>query len=111
MSTRRALATLSLGTALAASSWLAALPVRAQEPAKPPAAAAAPGGAVCWRDLMTPEERTAHRAKMQGLKTPEERAAYKEEHRKQMMARAKERGVTLKTEGCGGGMGPGPHGG
>lgn len=46
--------------------------------------------------LMTPEERTAHREKMLAAKTPEECKAVQEEHHKQMAARAKEKGQTLR---------------
>ena len=46
--------------------------------------------------LMTPEERTAHRDKMLAAKTPEECKAVQEEHHKQMAARAKEKGQTLR---------------
>jgi hypothetical protein len=47
-----------------------------------------------WQ-LMTPEERAAHFAKMHNFKTEEEREAYRLEHRKLMQERAKESGVTL----------------
>jgi len=46
--------------------------------------------------LMTPEERAAHRDKMLAAKTPEECKAVQEEHHKQMEARAKEKGQTLR---------------
>ena len=46
--------------------------------------------------LMTPEERTAHREKMMSAKTYEECQAAQDEHRKQMEARAKEKGQTLR---------------
>lgn len=46
--------------------------------------------------LMTPEERAAHREKMLAAKTPEECKAIQEEHHKQMEARAKEKGQTLR---------------
>ena len=71
--------------------------------------------------LMTREERAAYRSRMRAAKTPEERARLRSEHHDQMVARAKERGVTLPAEppagrplgpgggggGMGGGMGPG----
>lgn len=68
--------------------------------------------------MMTREERAAYRGKMRAAKTPEERATLRSEHHDQMVARAKERGVTLPAEppsvrprggpgGMGGGMGPG----
>lgn len=74
--------------------------------------------AIYGKQLMSPEERAEFQEKMRSLKTPEERQAFREEHRKKMMERAKEQGVTLPP--CcdpgemGGGMGPGgmgPHGG
>jgi hypothetical protein len=43
--------------------------------------------------LMTSKERDEHRAKMRSFKTYEECKAYQEQHREQMLARAKERGV------------------
>lgn len=68
--------------------------------------------------LMTPQERDAHRAKMRAAKTYEEQQRIRAEHHKQMQARAKERGVTLpdapppgRGPGTGAGPGPGPGGG
>ncbi len=62
-----------------------------------------------WQ-LMTDQERTEHRAKMQGFNTEEEREAYRREHHQRMQARAKEQGKTLPDEpwpqGKGLGMGP-----
>lgn len=85
-----------------------ALPALAETPAEKPAEKP-----ICGRDLMTPEEQTAHRAKMRSLATREERAAYRAEHHAKMMERAKERGVELPPEGCpkGKGMGMGPGAG
>lgn len=62
--------------------------------------------------LMTPQERSAYRAKMRAAKTPEERQAIRAEHHAAMSARAKERGVTLPEQppARGGGMGPGGGG-
>lgn len=62
--------------------------------------------------LMTPEERAEHRAKMRSLKTQEEREAYRLEHHKKMQECARERGVALPDEPPtpGGGMGPGGGG-
>lgn len=53
--------------------------------------------------LMTPEERTAHGAKMRGAKSYDECKATQEEHHKAMEVRAKEKGVTLpapRSNGC-----------
>ena len=45
--------------------------------------------------LITPEERTAMREKMQAAKTPEERQALRTSMRTEMEKRAKEKGITL----------------
>lgn len=53
--------------------------------------------------LMTPEERTAHQAKMRSVKTYDECKQLQTEQRSAMEARAKEKGVTLPTprqNGC-----------
>ena len=71
-----------------------------------------------WQ-LMTPQERRDHRAKMLSLKTEEERLAYREEHHKLMQQRAQERGLTLPDrprrqgsgQGFGGGFSGSPGGG
>ena len=55
---------------------------------------AAQGSAPGW-NLMTPEERDAHRAQMRSLKTYDECKQVQAEHRQLMEARAKEQGVTL----------------
>jgi len=47
-------------------------------------------------ELMTDQERTALRERLRLAKTEQERARIREEHRVQMDARAKERGVTIK---------------
>ena len=47
-----------------------------------------------WQ-LMTPEERAEHLAKMRSFKTEEDREAYRREHHKRMQKRARERGVPL----------------
>ena len=66
--------------------------------------------------LMTSQERDAHRAKMRAAKTAEERERIRVEHHEQMKIRAKERGVTLPDappanrgpgSGTGGAMGSG----
>lgn len=64
--------------------------------------------------LMTPQERDAHRSKMRSAKTAAEQERIRADHHKQMQARAKERGVTLPDAppaGRGPGTGPGPGGG
>ena len=68
----------------------------------------------CWygHQLMTPEERTAHRQTMRNLETAEAREAYRLAHHESMRARAAEQGVTLPEKplpggpGYGRGMGP-----
>jgi hypothetical protein len=46
-------------------------------------------------DLMTPEERAAHRTQMQSLKSVDECKAYLTAHHEAMVKRAQEKGVTL----------------
>ena len=60
-------------------------------PGKGPAWKFGPGNTGGW-SLMTPKERTEHRDKMLGMKTVAECKAYLEEQRKQLEARAKEKG-------------------
>lgn len=63
--------------------------------------------------IMTPEERTEHRQRMRAARTLEEREQIRAEHHRQMVDRAKERGVTLPAEPPPGGgrmMGPGGRG-
>ena len=75
-----------------------------------PSFAAEEGKTVYGWQLMTEQERDAHRAKMRSLNTEEEREAYRQEHHERMQARAKEQGATLPDEplprGKGLGMGP-----
>jgi hypothetical protein len=61
--------------------------------------------------LMTPQERMDHRAKMRVAKTSAEREKIRKEHHDKMKARAKERGVTIPDEPPvrGGGMGRGAY--
>lgn len=63
-----------------------------------------------WQ-LMTPQERKEHRAKMLSLKTEQERLAYQNEHHKLMQQRAKERGLSIPDhpmrQGAGRGSGQG----
>lgn len=60
------------------------------------------------RQLMTPEEMAAQRARMRAATTTEERARIRAEHHQQMLERARERGVTLPEEPPMGGPGAGP---
>jgi len=57
-------------------------------------------GPAAAQQLMTPEEQTAFREKMQNARTPEERQKLAETNRAEMEKRAKEKGITL----------PQPHG-
>lgn len=71
--------------------------------------------------LMTEQERNDYRERMRNARSAEERQAIRDEHRKLMEARAKERGVTLPEPrgprgggpgaGPGAGKGPGTGGG
>lgn len=70
--------------------------------------------------LMTPQERAEHRAKMQSATTKQEREQIRNEHHEQMKIRAKARGITLPDQapaigagsmkGQGGGKGSGGGG-
>jgi len=57
-------------------------------------------------ELMSVEERAQHRAKMQSFNTEEEREAYREQHHKEMQARAKEQGVVIPDQPRWKGAGP-----
>lgn len=75
----------------------------------------ASAGSDAWifgSQLMSAEERAAYRARMRAAKTGAEREQIRAEHHEEMMARAKEQGVTLPEMSSGGGapgrgMGPG----
>lgn len=75
--------------------------------------------AIYGYQMMTPQERDEHRAKMGAAQTQEERERIRAEHHALMKERAKERGITMPDQpparGMGGGMGPsggmGPGGG
>lgn len=64
---------------------------------------------------MNDKERNEYRKRMRAAKTEQEREKIRGEHHERMVARAKEKGVTLPDEPLmkGGGMGPGggPRGG
>lgn len=83
----------------------------AQPAGMPPISDEAP---VYGAQLMTPQERVEHQARMRAAKTLEEREQVRAEHHAAMVTRAKERGITLPDEPpmragpmMGGGMGPG----
>lgn len=61
-----------------------------------------------WQ-IMSPQERAAHRTKMRNLKTKSEREAYRQEHHKQMQKRAKQKGVKLPDLPMPRGRGLGPR--
>ncbi|HMY78686.1 MAG TPA: hypothetical protein PLT98_08060 [Thauera aminoaromatica] len=88
--------------------------------AQQPVAAPGEEAPVFGAQIMTEQERVEHRERMRAAGTPEEREQLRLEHHKQMVERARERGVTLPDEppmrggmgagagmGAGGGMGPG----
>ena len=60
-------------------------------------------------ELMTEQEREAHRSKMRAAKTDEEREQIRSEQHERMKERVNERGMTLPDQPpvSGGGMGPG----
>ena len=79
----------------------------------PGAAGAAPGTHGYGYQLMTPEERAAHRERMRAFATPEEREAYRREHHERMRERAEARGLRIPDAPLprGKGMGHGPQDG
>ena len=48
--------------------------------------------------LMTPAERNEHRTQMRSAKSYEDCMALRDKHREQMLARAKERGITMPAQ-------------
>jgi len=52
-------------------------------------------GALFAPQLISEEEQMAYRARLRSAKTPEERDQVREQHRRQLQARAKEKGVVL----------------
>lgn len=52
-------------------------------------------GAIFGPQLMTEEEQAAYRARLRGAKTQEDRDRIRDEHRRQMQIRAKDKGVAL----------------
>ncbi len=84
---------LSIGLALAAD------PVSTPQPAKQQ---------VYGSQLMTPQERDAHRAKMRAAKTPEEQAQVRAEEHARLKQRADQQGLAMPDTppAAGGGMGP-----
>lgn len=52
-------------------------------------------------NIMTSTERSDYQKQIDSLKTDAERDAFREEHRQNMQARAKELGVSLEGEGSG----------
>lgn len=78
---------------LAAEKATPAVPATKAVPATP--AVPAEKETIFGSQLMTVEERTAFRTQMQNATTDEERQKIRLEHRKQMLERAKAKGVTL----------------
>lgn len=100
---KRTLVTAALAALLAASTAFAQGPGYGPGGGPGPGAGKGPGG---WGfdfgpgntrgwSLMTPEERTEHRQKMQGMTSYADCKAFLDEHRKLMEARAKERGAAV----------------
>jgi len=58
--------------------------------------------------MMTDQERTDYRMRMRGAMSAEDRARIRDEHHADMLARARERGITLPDEPPGQGIGRGP---
>lgn len=110
--TARATFALLLAAALLGPLHGSAQAQEAAPSAEPDAAATKPG---FGKDIMTPEEREAHRAKMRSFDTEDEREAYRKQHHQRMQERAAERGVALPDEplprGHAGGAGRGPGAG
>ncbi len=89
----------ALLTGCAAVFALGIMPVFAQQNDVEPAPASeqlqTEAQPIYGRQLMTDEERQAHRQKMRSLQTAEERQQYRQQHHKLMQERAQQRGVTL----------------
>ncbi len=95
---------LLLSTLAAAAFVVLAGPVQAADPVR--------DQDIYGYQLMTPEERAAHRTKLRSAKTYEERERIRKEHHTAMQIRAKEKGMTLPDEPpAGRGPGSGPGGG
>ena len=72
---------------------------QAQSNGEQPASAAEPRELIYCADLMTHDEREAYRARMRAARTPQDKAALRQAHRRDMQARARERGAdTLQCE-------------
>lgn len=92
-------ASILMATAFHAAAQPTDAPVRKSEP-------------ILGYRLMNDQERDEYREKMRNARNVEERQALRDEHRKTMEARAKERGVTLPEPRRGiGAYGRGPRGG
>lgn len=81
--------------AIAATGMLAGSARAADTNAATPAAGVLAPNQIYGAQLMTPEERSAFRAKMQSARTAEERRKLRSEHHQEMQARAKEKGIVL----------------
>ena len=118
---------IAISGTLAAAVWMAVASgasAQAQQPDQSrPQAQQQKQESIFGSQMMSREERDEYRRRMRSAKTPEERTQIRNEHHDQMVARAKERGITLPAEppagrprgpgmggGMGGGMGPGPMG-
>lgn len=101
--------------AAAAAAGMIAMTVSLFAADQPAAGAAPKSEPIYGYRLMDDQERNEYRNRMRSAGSAEERQAIRDEHRKLMEARAKERGVTLPAprgpgDGKGPGYGTGPQG-
>lgn len=86
-----------LAASLLAGAALAQGPASGPGPGRGPGSRWGNGVTPGWA-MMSEAERNEHRTAMQGMKTYEDCAAYRDKHREQMAARAKEKGRTMPAE-------------
>jgi hypothetical protein len=101
--------------AAAAAAGMMAITVSLFAADQPPAGTAPKSEPIYGYRMMDDKERNEYRDRMRNSGSAEERQAIRDEHRKLMEARAKERGVTLPGprgpgDGKGAGYGTGPQG-
>jgi hypothetical protein len=108
---RRHVSHLALVLCVLASSAAAQDPGSETTPPGPGVTDSSDDAPIFGRDLMTPEERAAHRSSMRAARSAEERETLRAAHHRRMVERAKERGVTLPEtpppRGVGAGAKPG----
>jgi hypothetical protein len=102
-----------LAAAVAAAMMTMTVSLFAAETPTPAGKPAAKSEPIYGYGMMTDAERNEFRGKMRNAKSEQERQSLRDDHRKAMEARAKERGVTLpeqrgpRSDGTGPGYGPG----